>query len=1061
MRSNEALTSPPERQFLRLFLLERLRSASPEAVLPPQSDPNTGKPLSPDNYSHYHQILRHIKEVWLPRFDDVALEKCENYNALSPSRRRFTIVGSYKNSEEEASVSAYQLRELMKNASPDTFADTGGEIVYQKSFLEGLYHYISLGRFTRSAYQDRYPHLFGEDNSQIVALQQRALLLLPDEVKDKEIGKELIEKVSEQIESLDNSGELAGELMFRHPDIFHLFIKDPLERPLPVAFLNGITHFVQESEQKKRKEADVLEEQIHIRRKELADVEHDIWLRKQKVPTEDWGFLGLKQDIRPLQAYLSVLIQDQIPNAKQANRALGLLHRALELIPSLVGFRFLENIKDPEYEQLVAARIQSGLQYRYYSLYNFRPGLRVWVWLSWDVLENKLVILKELVPTQFSELKKCQFEHEKEIAVRLGHETSLVAEGRTLADRMVRLIDKGSNWLVLEYIESGDLASNMMPRPIEEGGDQQVEKLLFDGRNPFPDFDTKEGWPAYRDFIADLAYTLVLLDRLHLAHRDIHPGNILLRYTSQGDSGKYEPVLCDLDRLIDLDEEEIPGFLVVDGRSEFDAPERTKNSDGTPAALGASTVDVYSLAAILVYRFLGRSFSHNELVLRIRKKNFSPPLKRLLKRSLETDPSQRITASEFAEELKAIATPVRKKKRLLLLTLLIPFLLLFGLWMNQNRNDPENALQRHYSVIDQAWVDAQLADKDTLHLAPHPPRPYLLMGRVCIDSGNVLRIDPGVIIQADSAASLFIRPQAQILAEGTSLSPILFTDRLLPEDQAPNRSGSWGGLIIQGQAPVYNPKSGALSTNSSGAAMIEFCNFSDHHFGEYCAFGGDQKEDFSGILRYVVIENGGYIAMQDYEINALTLAGVGDRTQISHIQIRNTLDDGLEIFGGSVEVDHLLVLNPRDDGIDISMGYSGEVSDVVVLLCDSASLFPNYEVENGKNILEIDLMPMEMEQFPRFERIYGANVSNVDTILSPRIGFQAMFCDEAWLFDSIPHCISHLGYGKAASCPGPLVPDEELTLPFAPKPFQLPEQVVKDYLSQDWVFIQHPDTMKR
>src|SRR3546814_14457624 len=63
-------------------------------------------------------------------------------------------------------------------------------------------------------------------------------------------------------------------------------------------------------------------------------------------------------------------------------------------------------------------------------------------------------------------------------------------------------------------------------------------------------------------------------------------------------------------------------------------------------------------------------------------------------------------------------------------------------------------------------------------------------------------------------------------------------------------------------------------------------------------FGGATATDNSGAVQYVQIRYAGFQLSQDKEINGLTLAGVGSGTTLDHIQVHNSSDDGIEMFGG-------------------------------------------------------------------------------------------------------------------------------------------------------------------
>ena len=100
-------------------------------------------------------------------------------------------------------------------------------------------------------------------------------------------------------------------------------------------------------------------------------------------------------------------------------------------------------------------------------------------------------------------------------------------------------------------------------------------------------------------------------------------------------------------------------------------------------------------------------------------------------------------------------------------------------------------------------------------------------------------------------------------------------------------------------------------------------------------FGGEDPEDDSGVMRFVRIWHAGRAASESAcadDRSGLTLAGVGNRTVISHIEVAFSLDDAFELVGGTVNFDHVSLLFPGDDGVDANAGYRGNGQFIFVLL---------------------------------------------------------------------------------------------------------------------------------
>ena len=228
---------------------------------------------------------------------------------------------------------------------------------------------------------------------------------------------------------------------------------------------------------------------------------------------------------------------------------------------------------------------------------------------------------------------------------------------------------------------------------------------------------------------------------------------------------------------------------------------------------------------------------------------------------------------------------------------------------------------------------------------------WILDGRVTVMEGVTLNIEPGTIIKAvpgtgASASTLIIKRGGKINAIGTAEEPIIFTstqdnfDGSLSE----NVRGLWGGVIINGKAP-------ASFVGNVTEFQIEGIPATDLAG----RMGGSDPHDNSGIFRYVSIRHGGSEIGAGNEINGLTLGAVGDCTQVDHIEIVGTVDDGIEIFGGTVNPHHILVWAQGDDGIDLDAGYGGRLSNSVVVLNQASDHAIEVDGPEGSMMAEFEL----------------------------------------------------------------------------------------------------------
>lgn len=189
---------------------------------------------------------------------------------------------------------------------------------------------------------------------------------------------------------------------------------------------------------------------------------------------------------------------------------------------------------------------------------------------------------------------------------------------------------------------------------------------------------------------------------------------------------------------------------------------------------------------------------------------------------------------------------------------------------------------------------------------------YLLNGTLIVKSGATLTIDAGVTINAVAGGTdvyILVERGGKIIADGTATNPIRFTS-----DASNPQAGDWGGLILNGNAPL---------SRQSGTASNAATEVNTNIF-----FGGDNASDNSGILDYVILEYTGARIDDEAEHNGLTLNGVGSGTTISNIFIKNGDDDAIEFFGGTVNASNILVVNAKDDMFDFTQGYSGTCTNL-------------------------------------------------------------------------------------------------------------------------------------
>jgi len=188
---------------------------------------------------------------------------------------------------------------------------------------------------------------------------------------------------------------------------------------------------------------------------------------------------------------------------------------------------------------------------------------------------------------------------------------------------------------------------------------------------------------------------------------------------------------------------------------------------------------------------------------------------------------------------------------------------------------------------------------------------YILEKTVFVENAN-LTIEPGVTIEGEPGSALIVTPSAKLFARGSRNQPVVFTSSKEPGQRA---RGDWGGVVLLGKAPVNEPN-----------ASIEGVPESDAR-GQ---FGGNDKQHSCGVMQYTRIEFAGFEVYQNNELNGLTLGGCGSNTIIQNVQVHRALDDGIEMFGGTVDLKNILVTGAADDSIDWDWGWRGRVQFAII-----------------------------------------------------------------------------------------------------------------------------------
>ncbi|MCP5131904.1 MAG: hypothetical protein H6985_20265 [Pseudomonadales bacterium] len=211
---------------------------------------------------------------------------------------------------------------------------------------------------------------------------------------------------------------------------------------------------------------------------------------------------------------------------------------------------------------------------------------------------------------------------------------------------------------------------------------------------------------------------------------------------------------------------------------------------------------------------------------------------------------------------------------------------------------------------------------------------YVLDGKVVVGGDNidsaVLTIESGTtVIGDDETDFLVISRGSRIRAMGTNMAPVTFTaiEDVQGGGNLADARGLWGGLVINGNAPINDCPAGAqggtVACTKEGEANSGL-------------FGGAYSDDNSGVLRYVVVKHAGSNVDPENQLNGIAFQGVGSGTTVDYIQVHNNLDDGIEMFGGAVNLKHVVLSGNADDSMDWTDGWTGNVQYVQIVQAANA-----------------------------------------------------------------------------------------------------------------------------
>jgi len=269
---------------------------------------------------------------------------------------------------------------------------------------------------------------------------------------------------------------------------------------------------------------------------------------------------------------------------------------------------------------------------------------------------------------------------------------------------------------------------------------------------------------------------------------------------------------------------------------------------------------------------------------------------------------------------------------------------------------------------------------------------YRLQDQIYVLPGATLTIEAGTVVASttDAGGSLAVARGAKIFVNGTKDKPVIMTstddvatwtsDSSHPSGGDPKtgkwREGAneWGNLTIMGKGLISASHYGGLQVGDntkdpSGLNEKQMEGLTDP---DYALYGGADDNDDSGSISYLSLRYAGKVIGLGNELNGLSLGGIGRETDIDHIEIMNNVDDGIEIWGGTVNLKYISIWNVGDDSFDVDEGWRGKAQ--FMFLVQGYSIDAKQGSGVGDNCFETDGAEDSDAQPVTTSTIYNATI---------------------------------------------------------------------------------------
>ncbi|MBN2584927.1 MAG: hypothetical protein JXL80_17820 [Planctomycetes bacterium] len=220
---------------------------------------------------------------------------------------------------------------------------------------------------------------------------------------------------------------------------------------------------------------------------------------------------------------------------------------------------------------------------------------------------------------------------------------------------------------------------------------------------------------------------------------------------------------------------------------------------------------------------------------------------------------------------------------------------------------------------------------------------YQLKKQIYVLPGATLTIQAGTVVKSLVAdqGSLAVCRGAKIYVKGTKDAPVIMTSSNDTMTSWHEGCNEWGNLTIMGDAYISASHYGGSPVIVLGRANSKtFDALNQKQMEGLTAsgssdtkvlYGGGNDDDDSGSISYLSLRYGGKVIGLANELNGLSLGGIGRETDIHHVEVINNVDDGVEIWGGTVNLKYVSIWNVGDDSFDVDEGWRGKAQFLLIV----------------------------------------------------------------------------------------------------------------------------------